>query len=112
MLPVVNDTAGGGRNASILWDRTALTPCNIVFISDKINTRVVSNSIELLQKTVKIHPLNYIYYSVHSPPGGSTLRCESISLIRFSVHSPYVTHNTDRHFDLSLKTKRIKCISS
>ena len=47
MLPVVNDTAAGGRNASILCDRTALTPCNIVRVySDKINTRVVSNIIE------------------------------------------------------------------
>ena len=46
MLPVVNDTAAGGPNASMLWDRSALTPCNIVFISDKINTRVVSNIIE------------------------------------------------------------------
>ena len=46
MLPVVNDPAAAGRNASMLWDRTALTPCHIVFISDNINTRVVSNIIE------------------------------------------------------------------
>ena len=46
MLPVVNDTAAGGRNASMLWDRTVVTPCNNCVYSGKRDTRLVSNIIE------------------------------------------------------------------
>ena len=45
VLPVLNGTAAGGRNAFILWNFTALTPCNIAFIVTR-ETRLVSNIIE------------------------------------------------------------------
>ena len=51
-------------------NQTRLPACNIVFISDKINTRVVSNIIE--QEVYTPETVKDTFASVHGPPGGST----------------------------------------